>query len=164
MIDTVPVTIGGREMQLRLDMGAMRQAERVTPGLRLLSNEKGWEQVGESASAFLGLLYGCLRHEDPRPTVEWLEDNIGIRDLQELQARVVLLFGLGFAAGGEEGRQGSDPFETLLASPGTGSGPTPSTISGSPTPSSGTAPPPDSSSSPSGTERPSSGPTTAQGS
>ena len=137
MPDTVPITIGGRELQLRLDLWAMREAERAVPNLNLRTGE-GWERVSTSAEALLGVLWACLYKEDPRPTIDELGMALTPDKFAEVDMRLTILYAMSMAqAEDTEDLPPVDPTPGQETSAGPSSKPGDESTSASPAPSSG---------------------------
>lgn len=121
----IPVTIGGRDFDLRLTLGAMRLAEHAAQArgivLELLGPD-GWEKVSRSANALLVVVWACLQHDNDPPTEEWLGAQIKPEHVLELQRRITLMHLAAFLGVEEIEVEPSDP-PTAVESHGTESKP-----------------------------------------
>jgi len=145
MNNSIPITIGGRDLDLYLDLRAMYEAEKVAPELSLIAtDEDGWHKVATDATALLAVVYGCLWRDRPGRMMtssvdgeylSWLGEHLGPKDIHSLQNRLSLLYAMAIAIKDEEVETTDSNPQTAEAqnSHGSASGHTPDTTSESQT-------------------------------
>ena len=91
---TVTIELGGKERHLKIDLNAIADiGELMNITLRPKTLMQDLMSTSLSPSALRGILWACLRHEDPDLTREQVGSWVDLDNFEEVANRFFMLFG-----------------------------------------------------------------------
>ena len=91
---TVTIELGGKERHLKIDLNAIADiGEVLNLTIRPKTFAEDLKSTSFSPSALRGILWACLRHEDPDLTREQVGSWVDLDNFEEVANRFFTLFG-----------------------------------------------------------------------
>ena len=96
---TVTIELGGKERHLKIDLNAIAEiGEQLNFIIRPKTFQQDLMSTSFSPSALRGILWACLRHEDPDLTIEQVGSWVDLDNFEEVGKRFFTLFDGKFSA------------------------------------------------------------------